>query len=183
MKPIIELTPRSKKAIQERIDRENKARYAAERRFAAESYLRKTEKRKRQIRHSIEIAILLTISLFAGIKAYAGETECLAAIMYGESLNQNFEGVVGLGQAAITRAENQHTTICRERGVKRVNPVKPLDEYFKFLAGYLIKHPSISVSKGADSWNTGNKPSQPGQITRKIDDHTLYILTANGEKR
>lgn len=183
MKPIIELTPLSLKAIRDRKDREKKARYAAERRFAAESYLRQTEKRKRQISRSIEFALLLVISLFAGLKAYAGETDCLAAIMYGESLNQNFEGVVGLGQAAITRAENQRTTICKERGVKRVNPVKPLDEYFKFLAGYLIKHPSTTVSRGADSWNTGNKPSQPGQITRKIDDHTLYILAANGEKR
>lgn len=183
MKPIIELTPISEKAIRNRIDREKKAQLAAERRFAAESYLRQTEKRKRQIRRSIKFAVLLVISLFAGIKAYAGESDCLAAIMYGEARGQNFEGVIGLGQSAIKRAENQQTTICKESGVKRVNPVKPLDEYFKFLAAYLIKHPSTSVSRGADSWNTGDKPKQPGQITRKIDDHTLYILATRGEQR
>lgn len=180
MKPMIELTEISKQAIRNRKDREIKARLAAQRRFDAEQY--QIKNKKRSMHQNLIASLLFLIAVFSGMKVYAGDVDCLAAIMYGEARGQNFEGVIGLGQSAITRADNQGKTLCKETGVVKVNPPKPMDEYFKALAKHLIKHPSVSVSRGANAWNTGDKPRQPGQITRKIDDHTLYILSSNGEK-
>ena len=118
---------------------------------------------------------LLLIAALLSSTAQATETDCLAAIANAESRGESFEGLVAVMQAAITRAHRQETTICKERGVQRKAVKKPMDEYFKLVGEWLIKHPSISISKGADSWES-TEPKGKGEITRKIDNHTFYIL-------
>jgi hypothetical protein len=104
-----------------------------------------------------------------------GEKECLSQIMWQESRGEPLEGILAVGQASISKANREHTSVCKLRGVQRSTPHKDLAEYYVSLANQLIIKPSTSISKGGDHWDTG-VPHMPGHITRKIGHHTFYIL-------
>ena len=127
-------------------------------------------------------AFLIAVAALSGGKAFANEATCLARILNAESRGESLEGLVATGQAAITRADDQDSTVCDVGGVHRTKPVQSMGQYYLALAKELLTHRSTSVSRGADSWNTGTKPAHPGKVTRHIDNHTFYIMSAKGEK-
>lgn len=115
--------------------------------------------------------------------AYAGEPECLRDILNAESRGETIEGVVGLGQSAIKKANDERSTLCNLKGVKRKQPIKEMAEYYLTLARHIINNPSTSVSKGADHWEVGTRPHLPGKVTRIIGNHVFYTLQPAREKR
>ena len=119
------------------------------------------------------IYFLIAMSLISAGKAFADERHCLAKIMYAEE-GQSFEGAVAVGQATITRADNQEVSVCQVKGVKRKALPKPIAPYYLAVATELLTRPKTSVVGNADSWNTGKKPRQPGKITRIIGNHVYY---------
>lgn len=112
---------------------------------------------------------------------HATEADCLSQILYAESRGEPLEGVVAVGQAAINRGKNQGKPICHISGVKRRKPPAQLADIYQGIARHLISKPSNAVAKQADSWNTGSKPRQPGEITRQIGGHVFYVLKAEAE--
>lgn len=128
------------------------------------------------------IYFLVAAALLSGSKAFADDQRCLARILHAESRGESFEGLVSVGQAAITRAEDTDSNLCDVAGVHRSKPGKSMSQYYLALAKELLNHPSTSVSRGADSWNAGTKPAHPGKVTRQIDNHVFYIISAKGEK-
>lgn len=129
----------------------------------------------------MKAAAILMASIIS-IGAQAGETDCLASIMYAESRGEPLEGVIAIGQAVINRSKAQAKPICRVSGVKRKKPPAAVSDYYRSIAKQLIAKPSNSVAKQADSWNTGTKPRQPGTVTRQIESHVFYILQAKAEQ-
>ena len=129
------------------------------------------------------LIFLTACVLLSGSKAFADDATCLARILHAESQGESFEGLIATGQSAITRADDQDANLCDVRGVHRTRPVKSMAQYYMALARELLAHRSTSISKGADSWNTGSKPAHAGTVTRHIDNHTFYILKVNGEKK
>ena len=127
-------------------------------------------------------AFLIAVAALSGGKAFAGEASCLARILNAESRGESLEGLVATGQAAITRADDQDSNLCEVGGVHRSRPTQTMGQYYLALAKELLAHRSTSVSRGADSWNTGEKPAHPGKITRQIDHHVFYVMSAKGEK-
>lgn len=111
----------------------------------------------------------------------ANESDCLSRIMYAEARGEPLEGLVAVGQSVINRASKQNKPICRVTGVKRTQPPLTVFEYYKAMAKALLTKPSNSIAKGSDSWNTGKKPSQSGEITRQIGNHVFYVLKAEAE--
>lgn len=93
-----------------------------------------------------------------------------------ETENQPFEGVVGVGEAAIAKAKSESTTLCKLKGVQRKRPKSEMAFYYAAVAKVLIKEERQGISKGADHWEVGKKPHLPGKITRQIKDHVLYKL-------
>ncbi len=118
------------------------------------------------------------IPLIVATSVQAGETECLRDILYAESRNQSVEAVAGLGQAAIVKAEKESKTLCQLKGVSRKLPPPEVRPYFEVIAKQLLKDHSTSITKGADHWNTGTKPQFPGKVTRQIENHVFYVMTA-----
>lgn len=104
-----------------------------------------------------------------------GEKECLSSILYAEARGEPLEGIVAVGQTAISKANREHTTVCGLKGVQRLTPNKNMIDYYVSLAHQLIIKPSTSISRGADHWDVG-RPHMPGYITRHIGHHTFYIL-------
>ena len=127
------------------------------------------------------LVFLTACALMSGGKAFADDATCLARILNAESRGESFEGLIATGQAAITRADDQDVNLCDVRGIHRTRPVQSMAQYYLALARELLTHRSTSISKGADSWNTGSKPAHAGTVTRHIDNHTFYILKAKGE--
>lgn len=125
---------------------------------------------------------LIAVAALSADRAFANEPVCLARILHAESRGESLEGLVSVGQSAITRAEDQDTNLCDVAGVHKSKPGKTMAQYYLALAKELLAHPSTAVSRGADSWNTGDKPAHPGKVTRHIDNHTFYIMSAKGEK-
>ena len=128
------------------------------------------------------IYFLAAAALLSGGKALADDATCLARIMNAESRGENFEGIVSIGQAAITRADDTDSNLCDVPGVHRKRPSKSMAAYYLSVARELLTHPSTSVSQGATHWNTGSKPAHPGTVTRKIDNHVFYTIKPKGEK-
>jgi len=118
------------------------------------------------------IYLLIAMSLILAGKAFADERHCLAKIMYAE--DQSFEGAVAVGQATITRADNQEVSVCQVKGVKRKTLPKPIAPYYLAVATELLAKPKTSVVGNADSWNAGKKPRLPGKITRVIGNRVYY---------
>ena len=125
--------------------------------------------------------VLAYCLLLVSVVSRADEAQCLASIMYAEARGESTEGVVAVGQASVNRATNQHTTVCKITGVQRREPAQSMIDYYVGLARSLLMHKSQSVVHGADSWERSKKPSFPGKITRRVGDHTFYILQPTGE--
>lgn len=157
---------------------------------AAERYLRdvkraefeKKEKR-RQLKNRIILGSLIAMATFAGSKAFAGEVNCLSRIIYAETAGHSIEHAVAIGQAAVTKAEDDETSICNLRGVKRKQPPNAMLEYYKVLSKQLLDKPKQTISKGADHWNQGTKPQFNGAVKRQFDNQVLYVMAAKGEKQ
>lgn len=120
------------------------------------------------------LIFLLAVAALSASKAHAGEAECLAQIMSAEG--RTFHGVVTVGQSAVQLAKRQRSSLCKVSGVARKQPIKGMAEYYMALAKHLIRHPSTSMSKGADHWNRGKKPQFAGDVTRQTDGQVFYIL-------
>lgn len=156
---------------------------------AAERYLREKrieafEKadRRRRIKNRVIFGALIGAAIFSGSKAFAGETHCLARIIYAETAGHSVEHAVAIGQAAITKAEDDDTNLCQLRGVKRKQPPMSMVEYYKVLAKQLLDKPKTTVSRGADHWNAGDKPQFKGEVKRQFENQVLYTLAIKGEK-
>lgn len=121
------------------------------------------------------VMLATTLTAAAAHAAPKSELDCLVRIMHSEAQGESFEGLVVNGQAALNRAKRQGVSVCEIKGVTRKKPPLSMKAYYKALAAALLSKASNSVAKGADSWNTGKKPRQPGEITRVIDHHVYYI--------
>ncbi len=106
------------------------------------------------------------------------EVDCMVKILHAESQGESIEGMVAIGQSVINRSVRQNQSICQISGVSKRKPPMSMLAYYKALAASLIANASNSVARGADSWNTGRKPHQPGDITRIIGGHTFYVAKA-----
>jgi hypothetical protein len=126
---------------------------------------------------------LIPVLALSAYKAHADEAKCLSKIIYAESRGESITGAVATAQATINRAGNQDTSICKVTGVNRRQPDKSLADYYLAIARTALfdKFPAV-VSK-ADSWNTGTKPRQHGDVERVIDNHVFYVATPIAEKR
>ena len=124
---------------------------------------------------SRHIAAALMLIVTSAHAATHNEVECLVKIMHSEARGESLEGLIAIGQATLNRARKSGVGVCQLTGVTRRKPPMGMAMYYKALAASLISHTSNSIAKGADSWNTGKKPRQPGEITRVIDQHVFYI--------
>ena len=118
----------------------------------------------------------LLLALILINKAHAGESDCLARIMYAEARGEPFEGVVAIGQAVVNRSTNRNKPICKLTGVQKKQPPLKMLNYYKSIAKELLKNPSTSIVSSADSWNTGRKPAYPGKVNRQINKHIFYTM-------
>lgn len=156
---------------------------------AAEQYLRdikraefeKKEKRRR-LKNRIILGSLVVAALFTGSKAMASETTCLSRIIYAETAGHSIEHAIAIGQAAITKADDDEVGVCELRGVKRKQLPREMLEYYKALSKQLLDKPKQTVSKGADHWNKGTKPQFNGDIKRQFNNQVLYVMAVKGEK-
>lgn len=139
--------------------------------------------KKRRFKNRISALALIFIAAISGTKAFAGEVNCLSRIIYAETAGHSIEHAVAIGQAAVTKAEDDDMNICQLRGVKRKQPPREMVEYYKVLAKQLLDRPKTTVSRGADHWNQGTKPQYRGAVKRQFDNQVLYVLAAAGEKR
>lgn len=125
---------------------------------------------------------LIPALLLSAYKANADETKCLSKVIYAESRGESITGAVATAQATINRAEKQSTSICKVTGVHRQQPNKSLSDYYLAIARTALFDKFPTVIKKADSWNTGTKPKQSGEVERVIDHHVYYILKPATEK-
>ena len=158
-----------------------------ERQQAAERYLRDVKRaeferkeKRRRLKNRIILGSLIAIAAFIGSKAMASETTCLSRIIYAETAGHSIEHAVAIGQAAITKADDDDTNICQLRGVKRKQPPSAMLEYYKVLAKQLLDKPKQTISKGADHWNQGIKPQFAGAVKRQFNNQVLYVMAAKG---
>ena len=154
-----------------------------------DSYLRNLHRaefdrkdRHRRIKNRVMLAGLIGVLALSASKAFAGDVNCLSRIIYAETGGHSIEHAIAIGQAAITKAEDDDTNICQLRGVKRKQPPREMVEYYRVLAKHLLDKPKQTVSRGADHWNAGNKPIYPGEIKRQFNNQVLYVMAAKGEK-
>lgn len=123
-----------------------------------------------------KMLVLSLLCVTVTSKALANEAQCLANIMYAESRGENFEGVIAVAQAAVNRAKALDKKLCFLPGVHSKKPSALLNDYYVMIAKQALKPAKQhDIVKGADSWNTGKKPRQPGSITRVIGEHVFYI--------
>jgi hypothetical protein len=156
---------------------------------AAERYLldvkraefEKKEKRRR-LKNRIILGSLVAVAAFTGSKAIASETTCLSRIIYAETAGHSIEHAIAIGQAAITKADDDEVGVCELRGVKRKQPPNAMLEYYKVLAKQLLDKPKTTVSHGATNWNQGTKPQFNGDIKRQFNNQVLYTMAVKGEK-
>lgn len=126
--------------------------------------------------------LIAVIALSAYKVAHADEAKCLSRVIYAESRGESVTGAVATAQATINRAENQRTSICKVTGVHRQQPDKSLADYYLSIARTALFDKFPKVIKKSDSWNTGTKPRQQGEIERVIDRHIFYVMKPTGEK-
>lgn len=174
------ITQQSLNAILARKQREEMARIRAEARFGAENYLAK-QKLKRTKRNLAAFVLTIVTSAIAG-KAMASETTCLSRIIYAETAGHSIEHAIAIGQAAITKADNDEVGVCELRGVKRKQPPREMLEYYKVLSKQLLDKPKTTVSHGATNWNQGIKPQFNGAVKRQFNNQVLYVMAVKGEK-
>lgn len=124
------------------------------------------------------LAIFLLAACGSVQAATHNEVDCLVRVMHSEARGESLEGLIAVGQATLNRAEKQSVSVCQLKGVTKRRPPISMAEYYRALAAALVAKASNSVAKGADSWNTGTKPRQPGNITRIIDGHVFYVAKA-----
>lgn len=103
----------------------------------------------------------------------AAEKDCLSSIIFAEARGEPLLGVAGLGQAAITKAAEEKTTLCRLSGVQKKPVEKTIKPYLDAISVELLSHPSTSISRGANRWHSGTDIKSHGKIKRKIGHHTL----------
>ena len=120
--------------------------------------------------------LIPVIALSAYKAANADETKCLSKVIYAESRGESITGAVATAQATINRAETQNTSICKVTGVHRQQPDKSLADYYLSIARTALFDKFPKVIKKADSWNTGTKPHQQGEVERVIDHHVFYVM-------
>ena len=138
--------------------------------------------KKRRFKNRLSAMALLVVAIVSGNKAFAGDVNCLSRIIYAETSGHSIEHAVAIGQAAVTKAEDDEVGICQLRGVKRKQPPNSMLEYYKVLAKQMLDKPKTTVSRGADHWNQGTKPKYQGDIKRQFDNQVLYVMAAKGEK-
>lgn len=124
---------------------------------------------------------LIPALLLSAYKANADEVKCLSRVIYAESRGESITGAVATAQATINRAETQNTSICKVTGVHRQQPDKSLADYYLSIARTALFDKFPKVIKKADSWNTGTKPHQQGEVERVIDRHVYYALKPTRE--
>jgi hypothetical protein len=122
--------------------------------------------------------VILMACMATAHAASKSEVDCMVRILHAEAQGESFEGMVAVGQSVINRSVRQKTTVCQISGVSKRKPPMGMLAYYKALAASLIANTSNTIAKGADSWNTGKKPRQPGEITRIIGGHTFYVARA-----
>jgi hypothetical protein len=122
--------------------------------------------------------VILLACMATAHAASKSEVDCMVRILHAEAQGESLEGMVAVGQSVINRSVKQNSSICKISGVSKRKPPLTMTQYYRALAASLIASASNSVARGADSWNTGKKPRQPGDITRIIDGHVFYTAKA-----
>ena len=100
------------------------------------------------------LIFIIGCALISGGKAYANDINCLSKIIHAEARGESFPQIIKLGQAAVTKAEDDDTNVCQLRGVKRKAVPKELKPYYAAIANELLTHPSTSLSGGANRWHS-----------------------------
>ena len=126
---------------------------------------------------------LVPVIALSAYKAQADDVKCLSQVMYGEARGESVAGAVAIGQATKNRANHQYSDICHVEGVHKRQPEKNLTAYYQALAKAVLFDKSPAVVKKSDSWNTGTKPRQNGEVERVIDNHVFYLAKPVVEKR
>jgi len=115
---------------------------------------------------------VLTIFLVSA-KCYSGEIDCLARVGWAESRGEPLEGVIVLMQSSMTRAKNDHISVCNIPANKLDIP-KSMKPVFMLLAREVVSGRLPAMNDGSDSWNSGKLPRQPGAVRRIVGNHVFY---------
>lgn len=119
----------------------------------------------------------LAILLLLPTAALANNLECLTRVIYRESLGAHVEAVAINAKATINRATNGNVCLLINQGIVKAAAV-PINvkPYFTAIAKTAMetKH---DISDGADAWNTGKRPRQPGSIKRVAGGQVFYKRT------
>jgi len=125
-------------------------------------------------RLTLAIAVIITI----GSPAYAtDQLDCLTRIIYAESQGAHLEAVAINAKATINRAEGGNFCQLIKTGSVHASKTVPADvqPYFKAVADAALKT-KRDISHGANAWNTGTKPRQPGHIKRIAGGQVFYAM-------
>lgn len=130
--------------------------------------------------------IILTILSITSLcsTAHATELDCLTRIIHAESRGEPVEAVAITAQAAINRADDGKFCALIKSGIVNASKLVPTEvkPYFTAIAKAAISA-KTDISKGANAWNTGTRPRQPGEITRISGKQVFYVLAANPESK
>jgi hypothetical protein len=123
---------------------------------------------------------LILISLLSlPLNANANEVRCLANILYSESRGESVEGIVAVGQAAVSRSKRTGLSICHINGVTRKRPPDRMRSYWYGIARNILADKQKPIVADADSWvKKGNKLGinhKDSKIRRIVDGHTFYL--------
>lgn len=126
---------------------------------------------------NIEFTIIVAILalLMSNNSKASDNVDCLSRVLYAESRGTNLEALAINAKAAINRSDDVCSLI-KNKKVKAVKKIPTaIKPYFNSIAKTAIDT-KFDISKGANAWNTGTKPRQPGDITRVAGGQVFYIM-------
>lgn len=129
------------------------------------------------------ILTLSILSLTGSTTQAADQLDCLTRIIHRESRGESVEAVAINAKATINRAEDGKICQLIKSGIVHASKLVPADvrPYFQAIAEAALKT-KRDISNGANAWNTGAKPRQPGNIKRVSGGQVFYVLAATPEK-
>ena len=88
------------------------------------------------------LLFITACALISGEKAFASDVSCLSKIIHAEARGESFPQIIKLGQATVTKAEDDDTNVCQLRGVKRKPVPKKLKPYYAAITSRSEEHTS-----------------------------------------
>lgn len=126
------------------------------------------------------IMVILSLLMIFSSNSKASNVDCLARIIYAESRGTSIEAAAINAKAAINRSRDTCKLI-KHKLVKAVKKLpKQVEPYFISLAktAFETEH---DISNGANAWNTGTKPKNPGDITKVAGGQVFYTMKVSKE--